>query len=52
MKKKPTKKILLKEKPRFEKVKPFLKKPIEITERFIADHERLDENILIFRKKN
>lgn len=48
--KKKNQKVSLSEKPKFEKVKPFLKKPIEITDRFIADHERLDENILIIKK--
>mgnify|MGYP001552512502 CR=1 FL=1 len=41
----------LTEKPIFEKVNSFLERPIEISEEFLRESGRLDENIIVFNKK-
>lgn len=41
----------LNEKPQFEKVEAFLERPVEISEEFLRESGRLDENIVIVNKK-
>ena len=44
-------KKFLSQKPKFEKVSPFLKRPVEISERFAVDSQLLYENIVIINLK-
>lgn len=41
----------LKQRPVFEKVGTFLERPIEISEEFLRESGRLDENIVVVNKK-